>query len=161
MVPDVAVIVNCGAPAGVPLFPPAHPARTAPMTSNSAKGTTAAYRLRCGILRINCMAASPASIAASHKTGKSRVSGGTGIFTGAEGGTAPLAVVMIVSVVVWAPVLGVTLVGLNVTVVCAGKPATVKETANEVYSPQRIAASRDHPFHPRWYLGIRMGVAHG
>ena len=60
--------------------------------------------------------------------GKSRTSGGTGGFHGEEGGAAPLACVVIVRVVVWAPALGVTEVGLNADVVCAGNPATVKET---------------------------------
>ena len=74
------------------------------------------------------MAYSPARIAASHKTGKSLKSGDTGVSTGADGGAAPRAVVMIVSVVVWTPELGVTVVGLNADVVWAGNPATVKET---------------------------------
>jgi len=74
------------------------------------------------------MAYNPASIAASHKTGKSRKSGGVGVSNGAEGGAAPRAVVIIVNVVVWAPALGVTVVGLKVAVVWRGKPATVKET---------------------------------
>src|SRR6266436_634172 len=77
------------------------------------------------------MAYSPARIAASHKTGKSLKSGDTGVSTGADGGAAPRAVVMIVSVVVWTPALGVTVVGLKVAVVWAGKPATVKETGLE------------------------------
>src|SRR5260370_2311203 len=75
------------------------------------------------------MAESPASIAASHKEGKSRKSGDTGGSRGANGGAAPRAVVMIVNVVVAAAPFGVTVVELKVAVECAGKPATAKETA--------------------------------
>src|SRR5260370_7015853 len=75
------------------------------------------------------MAESPASIAASHKEGKSRKSGGTGWCRGGKGGGAPRAVVMIVNVVVAAAPFGVTVVELKVAVECAGKPAAVKETA--------------------------------
>jgi hypothetical protein len=42
MVPEVAVMVSWAGPAGVPAFPPAHPARTAPVRSSMAKGTTVA-----------------------------------------------------------------------------------------------------------------------
>src|SRR5260370_3680020 len=75
------------------------------------------------------MAESPASIAASAKAGEGRKRGDTGGSRGANGGAAPRAVVMIVNVVVAAAPPGVTVVELNVAVECAGKPATVKETA--------------------------------
>src|SRR4029077_2421827 len=71
-----------------------------------------------------------ASIAASHKAGKSRKSGDTGGSTGDDGGAAPRAVVMIVSVCVAVALRGVTMTvaGLNDAMVCAGKPATMNET---------------------------------
>src|SRR5260370_18476326 len=75
------------------------------------------------------MAESPASIAASAKAGEGRKRGDTGGSRGANGGAAPRAVVMIVNVVVAAAPPGVTVVELKVAVECAGKPATVKETA--------------------------------
>jgi len=60
------------------------------------------------------MAASPASMAASHMTGRNRRSGETGGSTGADGGTSPRALVVTVKVVVVVAVANdAMLAGLN------------------------------------------------
>ena len=41
-VPEVAVIVSCDEPTGVPFIALAHPAKTAPLISSSTSGTMAA-----------------------------------------------------------------------------------------------------------------------
>ena len=77
-VPEVAVIVNCDVPVGVPFIALAQPARTTPLTSSNVSGTMAAYLLSRGVLRIKRAAYKPASKAAIQVTSSMRSIGVSG-----------------------------------------------------------------------------------